>query len=234
MEFYKSVNVCCHLWRKFLCVLIIRLLLKCLASSIEIAFNWMTTPCCRCCYHLFFLPAIVSMFHFRLLLFMWFAFDRMLSVHILHSHFIQCYVCCVYDARTMSIYCGSPSYSASIKSAQLKIWLPIDNLIYMTNVRYFLYSLSVWHHFIKRNLYLNLLMEQVVHVIVQLNDLHLFTASSLLCTPSVFIFRLKCVLSFRFWKSADDANSYSGQWIKFRMYLIKLWSVLVCIVKKIA
>lgn len=36
MEFYKSVNVCCHLRRKFLCVLIIRLLLKCLASSIAI------------------------------------------------------------------------------------------------------------------------------------------------------------------------------------------------------
>lgn len=39
MEFYKSVNVRCHLRRIFLCVLIICLLLKCLASSVAIRLN---------------------------------------------------------------------------------------------------------------------------------------------------------------------------------------------------
>lgn len=37
MEFYKSLNICCHLRRNFLCLLIICLLLKCLASSVCIS-----------------------------------------------------------------------------------------------------------------------------------------------------------------------------------------------------
>lgn len=96
MEFYKSANVRCHLQRIFLCVLIICLLLKCLASSVCIAIE------CRC--HIVFVFGVfffvlhiccAPFFSFRfcnsfdlrrLLLFIWRWLHRFA---FLHSHSMQ-------------------------------------------------------------------------------------------------------------------------------------------------
>lgn len=94
MEFYKSVNVCCHLRRKFLCVLIICLLWKCLASSVLRSIE------CRC--HQYWMLVCLLAF---------------LSISLLHSHPLFCW------CYSISFILFFSFYSIAIFIIDLTIWL---------------------------------------------------------------------------------------------------------------